>query len=136
MLSNCLCNRVCRSLCCLYAHACLPVREDSCSGYSHAALGTARMRMHLRPCIRAARGVDALPWARRRALWRGFMQACNDTEQVASMNGMDAAGAQLDWFGVAVKAAEIPVWTARMKMLARKVAPPHPLARHPAFCRP
>ena len=39
------------------------------------------------------------------------------------MNGMDAAGAQLDWFGVAVKAAEIPVWTARMKMLARKVRP-------------
>ena len=37
------------------------------------------------------------------------------------MNGMDASGAQLDWFGVAVKAAEIPVWTARMKMLARKV---------------
>ncbi len=57
----------------------------------------------------------------RRALWRGFMQACNDTEQVASMNGMDSAGAQLDWFGVPVKAAEIPVWTARMKMLARKV---------------
>ena len=60
-------------------------------------------------------------WLCRRALWRGFMQACNDTEQVASMNGMDASGAQLDWFGVAVKAAEIPVWTARMKMLARKV---------------
>lgn len=37
------------------------------------------------------------------------------------MNGMDSAGAQLDWFGVPVKAAEIPVWTARMKMLARKV---------------
>ena len=54
------------------------------------------------------------------------MQACNDTEQVASMNGMDAAGAQLDWFGVPVKAAEIPVWTARMKMLARKVCRPHP----------
>ena len=39
----------------------------------------------------------------RRALWRGFMQACNDTEQVASMNGMDASSAQLDWFGVPVK---------------------------------
>ncbi len=70
--------------------------------------------------------VLTLPWPRRRALWRGFMQACNDTEQVASMNGMDAAGAQLDWFGVPVKAAEIPVWTARMKMLARKVCRPHP----------
>ena len=57
------------------------------------------------------------------------MQACNDTEQVASMNGMDAAGAQLDWFGVAVKAAEIPVWTARMKMLAKKVWP----CLHPAL---
>ena len=52
------------------------------------------------------------------------MQACNDTEQVASMNGMDASSAQLDWFGVPVKAAEIPVWTSRMKMLARKVRLP------------
>lgn len=65
------------------------------------------------------------------------MQACNDTEQVASMNGMDASGAQLDWFGVAVKAAEIPVWTARMKMLARKVVPPAPTFTHnPAYSAP
>ena len=66
----------------------------------------------------------------RRALWRGFMQACNDTEQVASMNGMDASSAQLDWFGVPVKAAEIPVWTSRMKMLARKVRSPQQEQSH------
>ena len=57
------------------------------------------------------------------------MQACNDTEQVASMNGMDASSAQLDWFGVPVKAAEIPVWTSRMKMLARKVHSLQPKAQ-------
>ena len=43
--------------------------------------------------------------------------------ELAHEHGVDAKDATLDFFGFAVKAAEIPVFVARMRILSRKVLP-------------
>lgn len=58
---------------------------------------------------------------RRKALWAGFVRACERVERTAAMAGEDPSVAVLDWFGVSVKAAEMPAHLQRMKTLARKV---------------
>jgi hypothetical protein len=58
---------------------------------------------------------------RRKALWQGFVRACERVEREASTAGEDPSAAVLDWFGVAVKAAEMALLVSRMKLLARKV---------------
>jgi len=62
---------------------------------------------------------------RRRALWAGLLAACERVERAAAASAERDPGV-LDWFGVSVKAAEIPAHVARMRVLARKVraAPP------------
>ncbi len=74
------------------------------------------------------RGVEKLTagmalWRCRRALWAGFVRACERVERDAAMAGEDPNAAVLDWFGVSVKASEIPAHLQRMKTLARKVCP-------------
>lgn len=61
----------------------------------------------------------------RRALWGGFVKACERVERDATLAGEDPNAAVLDWFGTAVKAAEIPAHLQRMKTLARKVSFSH-----------
>ena len=60
---------------------------------------------------------------RRLALFQGFVGACAYVEEEAAAAGEDVAAAVLDWFGVSVRAAEIPAVLARMRVLARKVQP-------------
>lgn len=60
----------------------------------------------------------------RRALFLGFVGACAYVEEEAAAAGEDVAAALLDWFGVSVRAAEIPAVLARMRVLARKVGTP------------
>ncbi len=61
------------------------------------------------------------------------MAACESAERDAAGAGEDPGGALLDWFGVSVKAAEIPAHLQRMRTLARKVGlSSHPLP-HPCI---
>ncbi|EIE23598.1 hypothetical protein COCSUDRAFT_47361 [Coccomyxa subellipsoidea C-169] len=65
--------------------------------------------------------LDNAPPAAQRALWAGFVRACERVERDAAMAGEDPNAAVLDWFGVSVKASEIPAHLQRMKTLARKI---------------
>ncbi|CAL8472046.1 g11588 [Coccomyxa elongata] len=65
--------------------------------------------------------LDSAPPAAQRALWGGFVKACERVERDAMLAGEDPNAAVLDWFGTAVKAAEIPAHLQRMKTLARKI---------------
>ena len=70
---------------------------------------------------------------RRRALWVGLLAACEQVERLAGARGSSPEGKDgglLDWFGVPVKAADIPAHLARMGTLAQKASSPGSL---PAF---
>jgi hypothetical protein len=64
---------------------------------------------------------------RRRALFQGFVASCEYVVEEAGHAGEDANAALLDWFGVSVRAAEIPAHLERMRVLARKVRRARPV---------
>lgn len=59
----------------------------------------------------------------RRALWAGLLAACERVERASAASAERDPGI-LDWFGVSVKAAEIPAHLERMRVLARKARCP------------
>lgn len=58
----------------------------------------------------------------RKALWQGFVRACDRVEREIGNAGEDPNAAVLDWFGVGIKAAEMAMLVSRMKLLARKAS--------------
>ncbi|KAK9828376.1 hypothetical protein WJX81_001254 [Elliptochloris bilobata] len=64
--------------------------------------------------------LEGAPNSALRALWAGLLAACERVERASAAPAERDPGV-LDWFGVSVKAAEIPAHLERMRVLARKV---------------
>ena len=59
---------------------------------------------------------------RRNALWWALVNGCAQAEEQASLRHSDPKDAQLDWFGVPVKAQELSSLLHRMRLLAERAS--------------